>query len=102
MAGCCPTCTPSTYNGPTDPFNATATCFQTPVGNVAVPLIRCSPPLPLVVIANRIVEPLDGVRNMFVVVFDPKSKMRVHVVSVVSFTQAEIVSALYPFTMPVG
>src|SRR5512138_346311 len=76
MAVFCPTCAPFTYSVPVLPDSVTATCCHEPVGSAAVPLIRCSAPDPPVVMANRIVEPLVGTRNILTVVLLPKSKIR--------------------------
>src|SRR6185503_20896592 len=63
-----PTCAPLTYSVPVLPDLVTATCVHAPVGSADVPLMRCSPPDPLVVIAKRMVEPLVGTRNILTVV----------------------------------
>src|SRR5690348_2846172 len=98
-----PTCAPSTYRVPTPPDSVTATWCQPPVGSAAVPSIRCSPPAPLVVIANRIgPEPLCGVTNMFVVVSVPKSKSRRHALVDDWFTHPAIVKSFSALTAPVG
>ena len=61
-----PTGTPSTYMMPTLPLRVTTTCFHAPVGSADVPLITCSLPLPLAVMAKRrtLVAPFFGERNM--------------------------------------
>ena len=53
--------------------------MPTPALKAEVPVIRCSPPAPLVVMAKRtrLVLPFCGVRNIYIVVLLPKSKMRV-------------------------
>src|SRR5215475_2075191 len=71
---------PFTYNVPVVPDKVTARCVHWPVGSAAVPVSCCSPPAPLVVIANLggvPVTPAAGVRNMYTVVFWPKSNSRV-------------------------
>src|SRR5258708_25749934 len=98
-----PTSTPSTYRMPTPPDSVTATWCQPPVGSAAVPSIRCSPPAPLVVMAKRIgPEPDCGVRNMFVVVPVPRSKMRRQALVEVSLTQVAIVKSFRALTLPAG
>ena len=60
-----PTAVPLTYSVPVLPDSVTATCDQVLSGSSPVPLICCSPPAPLVVMANRIgPPPALRVRNM--------------------------------------
>src|SRR5215475_8911962 len=77
-------------------------CDQVFVGSGADPLRRCSPPLPVLVIANRGAAPALTVRNMLLVVPEPKSKIRDQVVVTAGLTQVEIVKSFRPLTMPVG
>src|SRR5215510_1135158 len=67
---------PLTYNVPTVPLSVTAMCDQVFSGSCEVALRRCSPPLPLVVIAKRGPEPAFSVRNMLAVVPVPISNTR--------------------------
>src|SRR5262249_4328239 len=78
------------------------TCDQLFSGSAVVALSRCSPPLPLVVMANRGAVPALSVRNMFAVVPVPKSKTRDHVVLADGFTHVEMVKFVSPLTMPEG
>src|SRR5262245_66662293 len=88
---------------PVPPDSVTATCVHAPVGSAAGPLIRCSPPDPEVVMANRAVpELLRGVRNMVTVVPVPKSQTRDHVVIMSRRTHVAIVIAEAPLRMPLG
>src|SRR5262249_7655364 len=85
------TAVPLTYTRPVLPDNVTAMCDQVFSGSALVADRRCSPPLPLVVIAKRGPLPALRVRNMFVVVPVPKSKTRDHVELADGFTHAEMV-----------
>src|SRR5512144_2761918 len=82
-----PTTAPFTYSVPVLPDSVTATCTHEPAGSADVPLMRCSPPEPPVVIANLTPDPLVGVRNMLTLVPVPKSKMRDQLLTVSSLTQ---------------
>src|SRR5690349_8014752 len=88
---------------PTPAPRVTATCVQTPVGSAAGALMRCSPPEPLEVMANRAVPELElGVRNMLAVEPDPKSKTRCQLVMVSSLTHVATEKAVAPARMPLG
>src|SRR5689334_18922908 len=77
-------------------------CDQVFSGSADVAFSRCSPPLPLVVMANRGAVPALSVRNMFAVVPVPKSKIRDQVVLADGFTHVEMVKFVRPLTMPEG
>src|SRR5688572_4695321 len=88
---------------PVLPTWVTATWVQAPVGRAAGALMRCSPPAPLVVIANRAVPlELRGVKNMFVVEPEPKSNSRTQLAIVSSRTQVAMLNAAAPARMPAG
>src|SRR5919197_1461359 len=71
-----PTGVPLTYRVPVLPDRVTARCDQLLVGTWPLRLIRCSPALPAVVIANLGPLPALTVRNMYAPVPLPKSKTR--------------------------
>src|SRR5688500_14379403 len=96
------TSAPLTYSQPVVPFRVTATCAHSLSACGAVPLSRCSRPLPEVVIANRGAEPALTVRNIPRAVLAPKSKILDHVDRAAGFAQVEIVKSLSPLTMPAG
>src|SRR5258706_14400538 len=85
------TATPLTYSVPVVPDSVTATCDQVFSGSAEVALRRCSPPLPLVVMAKRGAVPALTVRNMFAVVPVPKSNTRDQVELADGLTQVETV-----------
>src|SRR5512143_1385417 len=97
-----PTTEPFTYSVPVLPLFVTATCVHTPVGSADEPVICCSAPLPLVVMAKRmaLVEPFCGVRNILTVVPVPKSKMRFQPLEVLRKTQVAIEKSLRLLTIP--
>ena len=99
-----PTGLPSKYRTPVFPDNVTATSCLTPVLKVELVLICCSLPPPLVVMLNRNVPvlPFCGVRNMFVVVPLPKSKIRAQFTVELSRTHATMVKLLKVPTIPAG
>src|SRR3954447_12185459 len=98
------TCTPLTYIRPVPPESVIAMCVHWPIGSAEGALMICSPgvPLPLVVIAKRGVEPALAARNMYVLVPEPKSKMRDQVVVAPGLTQVEIVKSCRVLTIPLG
>src|SRR5262249_11019211 len=96
------TATPLMYRVPVVPESVTATCDQTPIGSRPGALGCCSGPLRPVVIAKRMLPPLEGVRNMYVPVPVPISNMRDHAGSAVGLTHAEIVKSCSPLTMLLG
>jgi hypothetical protein len=71
-----------------------------PTLKAEVPSMRCSPAAPLVVIAKRSFEvlPFWGVRNIFVVVLLPKSKIRLQLAVELSLTHVSIVQLLNVLT----
>ena len=75
------------------PVSVTATCVHVLVGSCPERLSCCSPPLPLVVIANRGPLPALTARNMYVPVPVPKSKIRDQVVVATGLTHAETVKS---------
>src|SRR5215470_8262996 len=85
------TAVPLTYNVPVLPDSVTARCDHVFSGSALVALRRCSPPLPLVVMAKRGAVPALTVRNMFAVVPVPKSNTRDQVVLAAGLTQTEMV-----------
>src|SRR5262245_50410094 len=88
---------------PTPPPRVTATCVQTPVASAAGPLMRCSPPEPLEVLAKRAVPLLElGVKNILAVVPVPKSNSRRQLPVVSSRTQVATEKAVAPARMPLG
>src|SRR6478735_1503047 len=98
------TWTPLTYIRPVPPESVIAMCVHWPIGSADGALMICSPgvPLPLTVIAKRGVEPALAARNIYVLVPEPKSKMRDQVVVAPGLTQVEIVKSCRLETMPVG
>src|SRR5450756_491835 len=103
MLGLVATRLPFRYRRPVVPVRVTATCDQVFSGSWPPPVSCCSTPLPPAVMANRRPEPPPStVRNMFVEVPVPKSKMRDQVLSAAGLTQAEIVKSFSPLTMPFG
>src|SRR5918992_761579 len=58
---------PSTYSVPVPPARVTATWVHWFTGSRAVPLIRCSPPLPAVLIANLGADDARGQRHVLTV-----------------------------------
>src|ERR1039458_1670620 len=89
---------------PIVPDNVTATWCHAPVDRVELQLICCSLPPPFVVMANRgvLFQPFCGVRNMFVVVLLPKSKIRLQLETEFRLSQAMMVKLLKAPTMPAG
>src|SRR5262245_28616472 len=96
------TAVPLTYRVPVVPLSVTATCDHVFNGSCDAALSRCSPPAPLVVIANRGPDPAFTVRNMLAVVPVPMSNTRDHVEVADGFTQAAMVKLETPVSIPEG
>src|SRR5438309_235998 len=86
------------------PDSVTARCVHWTSGSGCGAWITCSAPatLPLTVMAKHGVVPELTVRNMYVSVPEPKSKMRDHVLTSCGLTQAEIVKSCRLLTIPFG
>jgi hypothetical protein len=102
MALLVPTGVPLTYRVPVLPDRVTARCDQVLVGSWPLRLMRCSPPLPPVVIANLGPPPALTVRNMYAPVPVPKSNTRDQVVVAAGLTHAETVKSPSPLTIAGG
>src|SRR6476619_5464833 len=89
---------------PVFPSSVIAMWYIEPTLKAEVPSMRCSPPAPLVVIAKRSLEllPFCGVRNMFVVVLLPKSKIRFQLAEAFSLTHVSKVQLLSVLTIADG
>ena len=88
---------------PVVPDSVTATCDQVLTGSSPPPVNRCSPPAPLVVMANRSpAPPALTVRNMFTAGPDPKSNTRDQVLFAAGLTHADTVKSDRPLTIPIG
>src|SRR5215510_487292 len=74
-------------------------CDHALSGRADVALRRCSPPLPLVVMANRGAVPALTVRNMLAVVPVPKSNTRDQVLFADGLTHVAMVKLVSPLTM---